>query len=540
MCTHKCKCKWLIFGVLFFLLFIFFFLFPHRVLAANRTIVYIGDSRTVGMHATVKNTSWRVLNDEEGNEVWIAQSGMSYQWFTETGMPEALPYLQKGNCDLVILMGCNDCINPDTAYSYTSYLSDNNIADIADTNRVFFASVGPMGHMGDGSETNYKNLTNDGNVSSFNANLKNSLPNSVIFLDLYTAMVTDGYATVDGVHYDGTTNQYIYQYLTSQLANTTQSEAALTSNVPKHTLTLDPNGGVLKGESTQEIAEGQYISGLPVVSKNGCQFTGWQMEDGSIVEQNFPMPDHNVTLKAIWKEMDNIPYTITRQYEQGSGQVKEETETRYGTVGKNITVTPEEREGYTTPETQTQMIKEDGSTVFVFLYKRQSYKITVQIGDGVEYTGKQTWRALYGSSIILKADCKPGYDNLFFSGDTTTASFSMPAKDCTIRITATPITYHITYTGDHVDTSGLQKTFTVADLPLRLSDGTSTFPYTFRTWTDKEGNSIKSITEPADIKLYAKTTNLILFLVFGISSAIMAMVILCMLFDLNRNSNFYF
>lgn len=520
------KAKWLVSSI--FLIFLFFvsFFFPRQVFAEDeRTTVFVGDSRTVGMHATVKNTSWRELNDQEGNEVWIGKSGMSYNWFTETGMPEAMPYLENGNCDLVILMGCNDCINPDTANSYASYLVDNNIVGISDTNRIFFASVGPMGHMGGGSETNYKNLENDGNVSQFNDNLHSSLPESVHYIDLYTALIDNGYATADGVHYDGATNQYIYNYLTSEISavRTAPTDSA---NGVKYKLTLDTDGGTLQGDYTSDITQGQYVTGLPSVTKDGCQFIGWQMEDGSIVQQDFPMPDHDITLKATWKTLDHIPYTITYQYEQPSGSPKEESETQYGTAGEAVSITPNDKEGYVTPDAQTFSLDANGGTKCTFLYKRQSYKITVKADKGVNYKGLKTWRAHYLSQITLHASCKPGYEDLSYAGDMRIGNFSMPAKDCTITITTVPKVYHVTYEGKHLTRESLKKTaYTIDDLPLKLQRANCEFPYTFRGWLDENENPVKTITKPADVTVYANTAD-VTFLIWIILALIAASLVI--------------
>lgn len=516
------KAKRLVTYIFLFLIFIISFLFPHRVSAEEeRTIIFVGDSRTVGMHAAVKNTSWRELDDQEGNEVWIAKSGMSYHWFTETGMPEAMPYLENGNCDLVILMGCNDCINPDMASYYASYLADNNIAGISDTNRIFFASVGPMGHMGGGSETNYKNLENDGNVSQFNNNLRSSLPESVTYIDLYQTMVDNGYTTADGVHYDGATSQYIYNYLMSEIS-AVRTVSIDSANATKHKLTLDTDGGTLQGDYFSDVAEGQYVTGLPSVTKDGFRFTGWQMEDGSIVQQDFPMPDHDITLKATWKAMDHIPYTIICQYEQPSGSPKEDSETQYGTAGEVVSFTPEDKKGYITPEAQTFSIDEDGSTKCVFLYKRQSYKITVKVDKGVNYKGLSTWRARYQSKISLDASCKPGYETLSYVGDIRAGTFYMPAKDCTIKITAVPKVYHITYEGEHLAKgSQREEIYTIDDLPLKLQMTNCDFPYSFRGWLDADGNPINTITKPEDLKVYANTvdTTFLIWIILALIAA---------------------
>jgi len=195
----------------------------QKIYAADKTTIFVGDSRTVGMYATIKNTSWQELNAvEDGDKVWIAKVGMGYDWFEGTAMPEANPYLQNGNCRLVILMGANDVYSSSNANKYLNYLQTNEEFLTSNGNEVYFASVGPMGHKGGGSETNYKNLSNSDSVEPFNTIIKSGLPSGMYYIDIYSKMISDGYSTAEGLHYDNNTNKAIYSMLENALGDNSE------------------------------------------------------------------------------------------------------------------------------------------------------------------------------------------------------------------------------------------------------------------------------------------------------------------------------
>lgn len=195
----------------------------QKVYAADKKVILLGDSRTVGLYATLHNSAWQELNRvEDGDKVWIAKVGMGYSWFEQTGMVEANTYLQNGNCKLVILMGANDVYSSSNADKYLNYLKSNEDLLTTNGNEVYFASVGPMGHNNGGSETNYKNLSNSESVEPFNTKIRSGLPSGMYYMDLYSKMTSEGYSTADGLHYDNNTNKSIYNMIENALGDNSE------------------------------------------------------------------------------------------------------------------------------------------------------------------------------------------------------------------------------------------------------------------------------------------------------------------------------
>ncbi|MBQ6886132.1 MAG: SGNH/GDSL hydrolase family protein [Lachnospiraceae bacterium] len=156
-------------------------------------VVLIGDSRTAEMKNCVGENSC----------VWIAEHSKGIKWFVSDAVPTADPYITQGT-KVIINLGANDPEKIDT-YIYT-------ISEVAAnwTGRgatVYYATVGPC------HENPYH--TNDEAVN-FNAALQNGV-SGVHWIDLYSYMVNNGFATRegDGFHYDTPTYAGIYSYYMS-------------------------------------------------------------------------------------------------------------------------------------------------------------------------------------------------------------------------------------------------------------------------------------------------------------------------------------
>lgn len=81
-----------------------------------------------------------------------------------------------------------------------------------------------------------------------------------------------------------------------------EESVTLTAKWAKHyTITLDPNGGALSGETSITAAEGSTVS-LPAPTRSGYQFSGWSDGGEAAIGGTYVMPSRNVTLKALWAE----------------------------------------------------------------------------------------------------------------------------------------------------------------------------------------------------------------------------------------------
>lgn len=163
--------------------------------AANTAInnlIFVGDSRTVGMQSAVG-----------GNDTWSGKVSAGLDWMKSTGVPNIEGKIGRGSA-VIILMGVNDLYQSD---NYISYINEKASAWSAKGARTYFVSVNPT----DGS---YSNLNSD--IDSFNQKLKKGLSNAS-YIDSNSYLKSNGYSTKDGLHYTNDTYNKIYNYIKSHL-----------------------------------------------------------------------------------------------------------------------------------------------------------------------------------------------------------------------------------------------------------------------------------------------------------------------------------
>lgn len=168
-------------------------------------IVFIGDSRTVQMYAYLTN-DWNGANYSSGGvhnvegDYFVAQGSMGIDWMKNTGIPAAQQYFNSGTA-IVILMGVNDLSNVD---AYINYVNSNVDTWKKNGSSLYFVTVNPC-------SGSYSYLNSS--IDSFNAKLKNNLSDSVKVIDTNAYLVSNGYTTTDGLHYDKNTSNMIYDYI---------------------------------------------------------------------------------------------------------------------------------------------------------------------------------------------------------------------------------------------------------------------------------------------------------------------------------------
>lgn len=183
-----------------------------RIGAGNTSashVIFIGDSRTVQMYA-YSTGDWGGANyssggvHEVGNDLYVAEGAMGLSWLQSTGIPAASKYFNSGSA-IVILMGVNDLTN---ANNYINYVNSNASSWKSKGSSLYFVSVNPC-------EGNYAHM-NSG-IQNFNNTVKNGLSNTVGWIDTYSVLVSGGFSTTDGLHYDGNTYKTIYNYIKSRV-----------------------------------------------------------------------------------------------------------------------------------------------------------------------------------------------------------------------------------------------------------------------------------------------------------------------------------
>ncbi|MCR5450991.1 MAG: SGNH/GDSL hydrolase family protein [Lachnospiraceae bacterium] len=165
-----------------------------ELLDANTGVIYIGDSRFVGMNEACRISDFN-------REFVVAQVGQGFYWL-ENDAITAAEYIESTNTSFshwkyVICLGINDLVNIEEYMTrYSTLIKEKDVT---------LVSVGPVG--------TYPDLSNE-KVEAFNERLKTL---DTDYIDYYTILVTEGYKTPDGLHYDDDTYRKIYDIITGHL-----------------------------------------------------------------------------------------------------------------------------------------------------------------------------------------------------------------------------------------------------------------------------------------------------------------------------------
>ena len=175
---------------------------------ANR-VVFLGDSRTVQLYSRVTGTYGKGIYSsgkvyDLGSDVYIAMSGQGLSWMKKSAIPSIRNYLTSGT-SLVILMGVNDLFKLN---SYISYINKNAPSWTSNGAKVYFVSVNPC-------SGNYNRM--NPRINSFNSKMRSSLNPIVGYIDTHSYLMSTGYSTYDGLHYNKDTYLKIYKYIKSHV-----------------------------------------------------------------------------------------------------------------------------------------------------------------------------------------------------------------------------------------------------------------------------------------------------------------------------------
>lgn len=162
-------------------------------------ITFVGDSRTVQMYQS--------LGVERDDYNWIGEVGRGYQWLTNTAVPLIDDGIEDGDV-FVIQMGLNDLqafSDEEVLSAYTEFYNVKCQEWIEKGAKIFCVSM-------DYVEDNAYGLTND-RIKIVNERLKKQLIPEIIYIDLYQIGEMYPFITVDGIHYNVETYQFIMEYL---------------------------------------------------------------------------------------------------------------------------------------------------------------------------------------------------------------------------------------------------------------------------------------------------------------------------------------
>ncbi len=157
-------------------------------------VVFVGDSRTVGMGNAVNDAC-----------TYIGESGEGYHWLVSTGTGQLAAVLESNPSLPVILnFGVND---PENVSLYIDCY--RSLMQTYPNTPFYLLSVNPLSDEADFNTSNEM-------VEAFNSDIKDAFPDQ--YLDCYSYLIENGFQTVDGLHYTEETYQIIHDFAVRQSA----------------------------------------------------------------------------------------------------------------------------------------------------------------------------------------------------------------------------------------------------------------------------------------------------------------------------------
>ena len=182
-------------------------------------MLFIGDSRTVGMFTAVTNTYKNPVNttDQNGN-LWFAKVGEDLKWFQKN---ETIIQEKIQDCDCIIInLGVNDITKnggngKKVAEKFCTYFNKMAPQWTAQGKKVYIGSCNPVGK----NFTAIRNM--NAQIDAFNQTLLEGLSKDITFIDVNSFVknhVKDRDFRPDGLHYQTSMNSPIYQNIFQQVS----------------------------------------------------------------------------------------------------------------------------------------------------------------------------------------------------------------------------------------------------------------------------------------------------------------------------------
>ncbi len=282
----------------------------------------------------------------------------------------------------------------------------------------------------------------------------------------------------------------------------------------KFKITFDTDGVDEDIDGTeQDVTYGEKYGDLPIPERDGYEFDGWYDEDGNKIDPNDKVDiTENKKLTAGWLGDE---YTVTFDYEGGTGTVQSKTVRNEGRYGELPQATKEGHKFLGWYDEQdhkiepTTIVNITGDITLHAKYEENKYTITFKNDDG---TTISTVQVKYGEEVGLDTPTKKGYefDGWYTEqkGGTKIETPYIAKGDATLYAHWTPKKYQVTFDtdGEDPEIEAKKKEVTYGEkygeLPEPSKEGNK-----FLGWYDDEGNKIDSSTNvdiTEDTTLHAK------------------------------------
>ncbi len=154
-------------------------------------LIFIGDARTIAMYDAAQF-------DEEYDIRFVSTSGANLNWLNRSAFDTEYQYINSKTA-IIIMLGISDMHR---AEDYVRVLNEWGEVFPRDFGAHFyFDSVNPVDP---GVFTNEQ-------IETFNSIVRAGLSENVTYIDTYSVLMQDGYATTDTLHYTDETTKHLYE-----------------------------------------------------------------------------------------------------------------------------------------------------------------------------------------------------------------------------------------------------------------------------------------------------------------------------------------
>ncbi len=249
-------------------------------------LVFIGDSRTVGMYNALgfgSSPNEVVGTTDSNGDTWYAKVSQGYDWMMNTAIKGAESKISSGT-GVIILMGVNDLGNVD---KYTQSIIDKSKSWESKGATTFFVSVNPIN---DSLASSRGYFVRNSGVEEFNKKLISGISKSKVkYIDTYSVL-SGNFKTVDGLHYDNSTYKKIYDAIKKKVeAHNKVANNSKSSSIGGN---IDDSGIAYYNQCTNSAFN--PITLYDGVSFNSCQYgCGWfafsMVADHLLKQNNTPI-----------------------------------------------------------------------------------------------------------------------------------------------------------------------------------------------------------------------------------------------------------
>lgn len=201
---------------------------PYTSDEIESALVYVGDSRTVGMQGALNNSKIS----------FIAEVSMGYNWLVSTASARLDTALQDTTKKFVVMaFGVNDLGN------ISSYINEyNSLISKYPNVSFYFLSVNPT------DPTKYSGAATNIAIESFNAKLKSTYGDK--YIDSYS-QIKDSFSSPDGLHYDNQTYIKIHNVVIDYIKSKESKGGGAVSFLDDYP--LDKEGTTALSESLENV-----------------------------------------------------------------------------------------------------------------------------------------------------------------------------------------------------------------------------------------------------------------------------------------------